>query len=230
MTIEQEASRAKYLFPIEDQPPMPALAPLPTIVGGWSCIEADVPWAYKAWSDPETEEQKRKSRAVEKHYPTMSLEQIAAMDVRHIAAPDCHLWFWTTGPFLMEARAIMESWGFRYSTTGFVWIKLLKNMGAAQFQLMSMEELMNMLIVNTGTGKTTRKNAEFCLLGRRGRPKRLANDIHEVIISPRREHSRKPDEAYERIARYCPGPRLQLFSRQDREGWSHWGNETGKFE
>lgn len=229
MTEQHGASRAQYLFPPEVQPKPKLHQPLPTIEGGWACIESDVPSRFKQWTAPETDEQKRVSRAAERHYPTMTLEELAAMPVRDIVAKDAHLWFWITGPHLVMGNhiPIMESWGFRVSSTGLVWVKLRKGLEAAQFQLLTIPELMTMLAL--GTGKTTRKNVEVCVLGRRGSPKRLAKDVHEVIISPRREHSRKPEEAYERIERYCPGPRLQLFGRQQRPGWTVWGNEAEKF-
>lgn len=64
---------------------------------------------------------------------------------------------------------------------------------------------------------------------KRGKPKRLSKGVRSLIRAPRREHSRKPDEQYERIEALCNGPRLELFARQQREGWTAWGNETGKF-
>jgi N6-adenosine-specific RNA methylase IME4 len=78
-------------------------------------------------------------------------------------------------------------------------------------------------------GFTTRKNAEDCLLFRTGMPQRLARDVFEVIVSPIREHSRKPDEAIVRIERFCPGPRVELFARESRDGWDAWGDEIGMF-
>ena len=79
-------------------------------------------------------------------------------------------------------------------------------------------------------GHTTRQNAEYVVLGRRGKPRRLRKDVHQLIIQPRREHSRKPDELYARVERYCTGPYLELFARQRRPGWDCWGNEIDKFE
>lgn len=229
MTVEQGANRDSYLFVPENRE---LIAPeskivLPTTPGGFKVIEADPAWKFKNYSEPRTEEQIRKGRHVERHYQTMTLDDIKAMPVKKVAAKDCHLFLWTTGPFLMEAKSVMEAWGFKFSTSGFVWIKLLKRLDGNQYQLLTVDDLLKMLA--TGTGLTTRKNAEFCLLGRRGNPERLARDVHEVIVAPVREHSRKPDECYERIERYCPGPRLSLFSRQPREGWTVWGNEVDKF-
>jgi N6-adenosine-specific RNA methylase IME4 len=81
-----------------------------------------------------------------------------------------------------------------------------------------------------GPGLTTRKNAEFVILCRRGSPKRLAADVFEIILAPRRESGRKPDEVYRRVERYCAGPRLELFARESREGWATWGDEATKFD
>jgi N6-adenosine-specific RNA methylase IME4 len=80
-----------------------------------------------------------------------------------------------------------------------------------------------------GQGYTTRKNAEDVLLFRRGKPERISKSVHEIIIAPRRDHSRKPEEFYERAEKYCPGPRLEMFTRFTRPGWSAWGNEATKF-
>lgn len=220
------AHAPQWLVPY-DPPLIRPIEPLPTIEGGWAMIAADPPWRYKSWSEPQTDQQKKASRAADKHYDTMSLEEIMAMPVKDVAARDCHCFLWVTGPFLNKAELVLNSWGFRFSTDAFVWIKLRKALGRDQYQLLTPGECISLL--HTGAGRTTRKNAEFCILGRRGNPDRLAADIHEVIISPVGEHSRKPEEFYERVERYCPGPRLELFSRRPRDGWTAWGNEIGKF-
>lgn len=156
------------------------------------------------------------------HYPRMSIAEIAALPVQDITLPDCWLFFWITGPHLALGShlPIMKAWGFKPSAMGFVWIKTLKR----QPTLFMVEE-----DLHTGQGYTTRKNAEFCLIGRKGNPKRLSAAIHEVIIAPVREHSRKPEEAWQRIERYAAGPYIELNSRTERQGWDHWGNEVGKF-
>jgi N6-adenosine-specific RNA methylase IME4 len=81
----------------------------------------------------------------------------------------------------------------------------------------------------TGMGYTTRKNAELCLLARRGSPKRLRKDTHELIIAPRREHSRKPQEARARIEQYAEGPYLEILARTPATGWTAWGSQTEIF-
>lgn len=200
------------------------LAPLPVTDGGWQCIMADPPWHYRSWTPANDE---RADRSVERHYRTMKLQEILDMPVRDVAARDSHLFLWITGPFLPRAAEVMKAWGFKYSATAFVWMKLKRSTGRNQYQLISLAELP--FYLHFGLGHTTRKNVEFCLLGRRGNAKRLAKNVPEPIISPVREHSRKPDEAYGRAALYCSGPRLELFSRESRDGWTVWGNETEKF-
>jgi N6-adenosine-specific RNA methylase IME4 len=155
----------------------------------------------------------------------MGIDDIAALPVRDLAAPDAHLFLWATGPCLRQAFEVMEAWGFRYSAIAFTWVKLKRSHNPAQLRILPLADF----DLHVGLGLTTRKNAEFCLLGRRGNARRNAKDIREIILSPVREHSRKPDEAYERVQRYCDGPYLELFARQQRRGWTAWGNETAKF-
>lgn len=203
----------------------PALtAPLPTVDGGFGLVMADPAWKFRSWvanANPDSD------RSAERHYRTMTLEEIKDMPVKDVVAADAHLLLWITGPFLMKAPEIMAAWGFKYSGSGFVWMKLKRSTGRAQLQFVTLAELPKFL--HFGMGHTTRKNVEFCLLGRRGNARRIGKNVPEAIISPVREHSRKPDEAYERAQRYAAGPYLELFSREEREGWTTWGNETGKF-
>ena len=80
-------------------------------------------------------------------------------------------------------------------------------------------------------GFWTRSNTEICLLGTRGSPKRkeTGTSVRQLIVSPRREHSRKPDEQYDRIEALVKGPYIELFSRSNRNKWDSWGLEVGKF-
>jgi N6-adenosine-specific RNA methylase IME4 len=201
------------------------LSPLPTVDGGYQVVLADPPWHFRSYAAVPNHDS---SRAVERHYRTMRLPEIVDMPVRDVIARDCHLFLWTTGPYLEKCFAVAKAWGFRYSGSGFVWVKLTQRAGRAQIELRTMSEWL--MLLHTGLGFTTRKNAEFCLLFRRGNARRIAKDVHEIIISPRREHSRKPDEAAARIERYCAGPRLELFGRQSRAGWDVWGNQTSLFD
>jgi N6-adenosine-specific RNA methylase IME4 len=173
----------------------------------YGAILADPAWTFKVYSE------KGKDRSAEKHYSTMTLRNIMDMPVADLAAPDCALFLWVTMPQLIEGINVMESWGFLYKTCAFSWMKTnSKSPG-----------------LFTGMGYWTRSNAEICLLGTRGKPKRLNKDVKQAILEPRREHSRKPDCVYERIERLVGGPFLELFSRTQRPGWDVWGNEVRKF-
>lgn len=189
----------------------------------WAAILIDPPWHYKTWTQSKDHQS---SRNVTRHYRTMTNAEIAALPISDLAAPTgCHLFLWSTGPQLPVALDIMRGWGFRYSGIGFVWIKLKRSFDGAQLRVLPTIEH----DLHVGLGFTTRKNAEFVLLGRRGSAKRVARDVREVILSPVRQHSRKPEAARERIERYCAGPYLELFGRSTRQGWTVLGDEVGKF-
>lgn len=177
---------------------------------GFKVVHADAAWLFKTGKNGRPW-----------HYKRMTLAEIKAMQVKESCDKDCWLFFWTTGPHLEQAFEVLRAWGFKYSGMGFTWIKLNKRAGELFFTKAD---------IFMGQGYTTRKNAEFCLLAKRGKPKRISKKEHEVIISPRREHSRKPDEVFARIERFAVGPYLELFSREDRAGWTVWGDETGKFK
>lgn len=185
--------------------------------GGYPIIAADPPWKFKSNSAA------RPGRNAFRHYDCMSLADIAALPMADLAAPDCALFLWITGPMLAIGAhlPLMKAWGFKPSGMGFTWIKL--NPRAATLFLLRTDIAM-------GGGFTTRKNAEFCLIGKRGRSVRHNSSVREVIVAPRREHSRKPDEFFDRVQAYAAGPYLELFSRTQRDGWTCWGDQVGKFE
>lgn len=179
-------------------------------------IAADPPWRFKSNSLA------KPGRNAARHYACMDAAAIKALPVEELAAPQAALMLWITGPFLAIGAhlPVMAAWGFKPSGMAFVWIKL--NPKAASLFFLSTDLAM-------GGGFTTRKNAEFCLIGKRGRSVRESASVHEVIIAPRRQHSRKPDEFYDRVERYTGGPYVELFARQPRPNWMAWGNEVGKF-
>lgn len=157
------------------------------------------------------------------HYPRMKIIEIAALPVAEIAMDDCWLFMWITGPHLVLGShiPIMRAWGFKPSAIAFTWVKTQKKAPTLFLQEGDLHK---------GQGYTTRKNAEFCLLGRRGSPKRMSANVNEIILEPIREHSRKPEEAWKRIERFAQGPYIELNSRTDRAGWDHWGLEVGMFK
>lgn len=141
----------------------------------------------------------------------MQIEEIKALSVGTLAAPDCALFLWITFPMLKEAWGVMEAWGFTFKTVAFVWIKQNRKANS----------------LFTGMGYWTRANAELCLLATRGSPKRQEKDVHQVILSHVEEHSKKPGEARRRIERLMGDvPRIELFARQVTPGWDVWGNEV----
>jgi N6-adenosine-specific RNA methylase IME4 len=173
--------------------------------GGFGLIMADPPWSYDMRSE------KGYAKSPETHYRTMDLAAIKALPVELLAAPDCLLWLWALGPQLPQAMEVITAWGFTFKTGGH-WAKVGTS-GKQHF----------------GTGYILRNAGEPFLIATRGAPK-TTRAIRSVIIAPVREHSRKPDEAFDAASRLMPGvQRLELFSRQNRPGWTSWGDETGKF-
>lgn len=171
----------------------------------YQIIYADPPWKYKVYS------QKGEGRSAESHYSTMSIEEISNLPIEKITAKNCLLFMWVTFPTLKEGLQVIEKWGFQYKTVAFVWIKQNKKTPSLFW----------------GMGFWTRANAEICILATKGKPKRISAKVHQVIISPVEEHSKKPNEARNRIIELVGDlPRIELFARQKIEGWDVWGNEV----
>lgn len=200
-------------------------APLPE--GPFDFIEADPNWRYKGWG---SHKDTKNTRSPDRHYKTATIEQIMALPVADIAAKHSHLALWITGNLVVQGEhvRIMRAWGFKPSSVGWVWVKVNRSAWQGRF----FSGLDDMKDIFMGLGKTTRQNAEFVMLGRRGSPKRFDTGNRQVILAPRRQHSRKPDEFYDRARAYAgPDARMvSLFSRQPREGWTVWGDEADKFE
>lgn len=199
----------------------------PLTAGAYGAICADPPWHFRARTALQVGNWTSR-RDAEKHYAVMGLEEIKALPVKALAAKDCHLFIWTTGPNLPATFEVITAWGFRYSGVAFTWVKLKRSHNPQQLRILPTAEG----DLHVGLGLTTRKNAEFCLLARRGNCRRHAKNVREVILAPVREHSRKPDEYRSRVERYIgPGIRVaELFARESRPGWDAWGNEVGKFD
>jgi N6-adenosine-specific RNA methylase IME4 len=178
-------------------------------------IYADPPWAFKTFSET------GHARSSEAHYDCMDVEGIRSLPVGDLAEKDCVLLLWVRDPMLPAALDVINSWGFQFKTVGFYWAKLNKS---APEMCFAPEDFF------TGLGYWTRGNVEQCLLATRGKPARKSKAVRKLIVSPRREHSRKPDEIYDRIERLVDGPYLELFSRTSRQGWESWGAEGGLFD
>jgi N6-adenosine-specific RNA methylase IME4 len=163
-------------------------------------ILADPPWHFEVYNEDSGVE-----RAAANHYPTMSLAEICELPIADLATPDAVLFLWTTAPHLHEAFEVLAAWGFQY-VSNFVWVK-----------------------DKFGLGYWVRNQHELLLIATCGdMPCPLPADRPpSVINAPRREHSRKPDEAYELIERMYPElPKIEPFARAAREGWAAWGNQS----
>ncbi|MFP6740559.1 MAG: MT-A70 family methyltransferase [Alphaproteobacteria bacterium] len=181
----------------------------------YKVIYADPPWTFATYS------KKGKGRSPEAHYDCMSFDAIKELPVADWASKDSILLLWVTDPLLPKGLELLDAWGFTYKTVGFYWAKLNK---AGSPHAYSDRDFF------TGMGFWTRANPEQCLLATRGKPKRIAKDVRRLVVAPRREHSRKPDEVYENIERLADGPYLEMFARSSRQGWDSWGNQEELFD
>lgn len=174
--------------------------PLPD--GRYECIVIDPPW------DMQKIERDVRPNQVAFDYPTMTEEELARFDVPGISADDAHLFCWTTHKHLPSALRLIEAWGYRYVCT-MVWHK------PGGFQPIGLPQY----------------NCEFALYARRGSPSFIDTKAFPTCFeAPRREHSRKPDEFYDTVRRVTAGPRIDVFSRESRDGFDTFGNEAGKFD
>lgn len=167
----------------------------------YKVILADPPWKFQGWGNAGPNDRAPK-------YNRMSGDEIASLIVP--ASKDAILFMWACWPMLPEALKVIGEWGFEYKTIAWVWVKLNENSMGTHY----------------GLGYYTRGNSEPCLLATHGKvsqPK--ARDVQALIMSPIREHSRKPIDQYRKIERLYPaGPYLELFARETRPGWTSLGN------
>lgn len=173
----------------------------------YGTILADPPWRFRNYS---AKGEKKNPIA---HYECMSLEEIMALPVGGLAAPDCALVLWATWPLLPQALEVMAAWGFTYKTGG-AWAKQSKTGRRWHF----------------GTGYILRSACEPFLIGTKGQPALRAKNVRNLVVAPIREHSRKPDKFYTEWERLFDEPRCELFAREKRPAWDAWGWEVGKFD
>ena len=143
----------------------------------------------------------------------LELKDITDLPVKDIADDNCTLLMWVVDHSLDLAFDVIDAWGFQYKTVGFTWAKTNKNK----------------LGFFTGLGYWTRGNPEMCLLATKGKPKRISKSVPQLVVEQRREHSRKPDIMYKHIEDLLEGPYIELFARQQKEGWDSFGNEVTKW-
>lgn len=170
-------------------------------------IVADPPWGYARSSANELNR-----GFADGKYATMTVDELASLNVAGVAAETSVLLLWTTPAFsaIGADRELCEAWGFRPVTYTY-WVKTTKDGTRPSF----------------GVGYWFRGAVEPVLLGSRGRAFRT--NERGAFMSPPLGHSRKPGEVHELAERHFPAPRLEMFARGPRRGWTCVGDEwTGR--
>ena len=168
-----------------------------TLSGVYDVIVLDPPWDIK-----KVDLDVRPNQSKYLDYPTMSIDEIKAMDVP--CADDCHVFLWTTQKYLFDAKDIINSWGLKYIWM-FVWHK---DNGFKPFGL-------------------PKSNCEFILYARKGNPKFVdERGFFSCFNGKSGRHSEKPEEFYDMLRRVTAGRRLDMFNRREIEGFEGWGNES----
>lgn len=168
----------------------------------FNIIYADPAWQYWEGGD--------KNQSL--HYHTMTIDAIGRLPIKKIADENCILFLWVTFPILEDCFKVINAWGFKYSTCGFVWVKRNKYSDTWFF----------------GNGSWTRANSELCLIATKGSVTRINASISQIIDERIGEHSEKPVMVRKLITELVGElPRIELFSRykDDKSGWFNWGNE-----
>ena len=180
----------------------------------YDIIYADPPWDYNGKMQYDKSSIKTENIGFEKNifissavfkYPTLKLHELKELDVKSIAADDCLLFMWTTGPQLAYAIELGQAWGFEYKTIAFVWDKMVHN-----------------------PGRYTLSQTELCLVFKRGRipSPRGARNIRQLVQMPRGRHSEKPEDVIDGITKMFPTQKkIELFARKNYIGWDNWGLE-----
>jgi len=167
----------------------------------FNILVLDPPWQY---SD------KAGDRGAEARYATMSFRELSELRVSALADDNCACFLWVTGPFMMDGLRLLKMWGFQYKNVCFTWIKKNKKSDT----------------LFTGMGHYSRSNAEFVLLGMKGKLDRESKSVHSVVMAPVGEHSAKPAQVMDRIVDlFGDLPRLEIFARNKTPGWEQTGLE-----
>ena len=175
---------------------------LPKLKGLYDVVSVDPPWNYEGQSKEITSFDSI-GRRVANPYPEMSTQEIK--EIKLPLMDDAIVFLWTTHKFLPDAFEILKEWGLEYKAT-IVWNK---------------EKI--------GMGAWFRMQCEFCLLGIKGKPYWDNTKHRDIVIEPRRQHSRKPDSFFDIVNEITLGRKLEYFAREKRKGWDIFGNDINKF-
>jgi N6-adenosine-specific RNA methylase IME4 len=191
LNLARELDKQKKIRAAQSHIETPQPVPEPQ----YNVIVVDPPWRYYL-------RQGQTGRRNTTEYPTMSLEEIKAIEIPEIAADDSILWLWTTNAHLPDAINIVKEWGFEYKTL-LTWVKN-----------------------RIGTGHWLRGRTEHCIMAVKGHPVINLSNQSTVIHAPVRDHSQKPDEFYRLVETLCLGSKIELFARENRDGWDRWLSQT----
>lgn len=195
--VQAEIERRKQLREEQRQKRQEALL-TPPPSGKYRCIVIDPPYETE-----KIERDVRPNQGKYLDYPTMTIDDIAALPVPQLAADDgCHLYLWTTHKYLPTALRLAESWGFGYQCL-LTWVKPT---GMTPYHFMF--------------------NTEHVIFAARGGLRLIEMGLKLSFEGFGGRHSEKPDAFYDRVELASPGPRLEMFARQPRDGWTVWGNEV----
>lgn len=162
-------------------------------------IYVDPPWSYNDKCDSGAIQ----SGGADKHYPTMTINEICELPITDLAEDNSVLFLWTTSPLLEDSFLVINAWGFNYKAS-FIWDKIKHNMG-----------------------HYNSVRHEFLLIATRGSCTPDNMKLFDSVQSiERSEHSKKPHEFYDIIETLYSGSKIELFARNTRDGWSSWGNEV----
>ena len=172
--------------------------------GKFRVVYADPPWAYRDAGVVTSSDAYGKA---ERHYSTMTVEQIAAIPVKRHVERDAVLFLWCTEPLRFEALPVIEGWGFTHKSA-VIWDKVVHNFG--HYVSVRHEHLLI----------CTRSS---CV------PDRLT-PMPDSVVTIRRSsiHSEKPEEFRHLIEKLYDGPYVELFARKETEGWTCYGNQMAE--
>ena len=173
-------------------------------------VLADPPWSYYGQQD--------KWAAAAKFYNTMSDEELLGFDISSFLKPTGVLFMWVTSPRFDFGIDLMRSWGLHYRGIAFVWVKTKKD-GVTPIGAQGVRP------------SFVKPTSEYVIVGsfkKKGRPLAISDEgVPQIVLAPKQEHSRKPDEIHKRIDRLYPEmDKIELFARRSYPGWSVWGNEV----
>jgi len=184
-------------------------------LGKYSIIYADPAWKFGsrlANGNDKNGIVNLKQVKIGDNYTVMTTKEICELPIKEIADDDCALFIWTTDAHLEDCMKVINAWGFKYKTVAFTWLKKEKS-GVQSCYI----------------GYWTTKCGEICLLATKGNMSKhlKKRNVRQLVEATRGKHSEKPNEVRKRIVEmFGDIPKVELFARQNFEGWDAWGNEV----